>query len=503
MYKTTRLKRCRRCGKYVSDEQGMHIDPFGFLCHCCYGKCEVCGKLYMAGNAYTMTYNGEEVVTCGTCLYVCHVCHNAFKAEDMHDTPDGYKICNNCGVECSICHHHFKKESGGTYTNSGEPVCYMCEDRYTMPCPVCYDLVLIHRPDVDESIDWEAEEPCDPSTSTSCDTCYLHFCDRHRENHQHFTAAEIDLMYREPNCHDSGNYSQYIRNYTYVPTEHHFLTLGDEQDLFMGVELEVDKLCSQGLVCKPLAKSYPDIIYFKMDGSLSSLGLEIITMPATLNYHLASFPWPEIRRAVIKAGGSSHNAGTCGLHIHVNKNFFGDDSDECFRRLCFGKLAYLFQKFWLEMAVFARRTSFKYCSRPNLYNQFMPYYIDKRKAAFYYTDVQPHDGRYQAINLLKPPTVEFRLWRGTLKLTSLYATLEFTHALCHIAKNVSIMQLGRWRWQDLIDEAMRVRKYKNLPAYLGERKLIGIEHDNLIQCQTTMDEVIRFNQQTQEEELCA
>ena len=57
-------------------------------------------------------------------------------------------------------------------------------------------------------------------------------------------------------------------------------------------------------------------------GSLED-GLEIVTHPMSLDYQRTHMPWEALCRKAISLGYLSHRAGTCGLHVHVSRDAFG------------------------------------------------------------------------------------------------------------------------------------------------------------------------------------
>ncbi len=63
-------------------------------------------------------------------------------------------------------------------------------------------------------------------------------------------------------------------------------------------------------------------IYCKHDGSLED-GFEIVTHPMSLEYHEKHMPWAAVLQEAVSMGYRSHQAGTCGLHIHVSRSAFG------------------------------------------------------------------------------------------------------------------------------------------------------------------------------------
>ena len=81
-------------------------------------------------------------------------------------------------------------------------------------------------------------------------------------------------------------------------------------------------------------------------------------------------------------------------------------------------------------------------------------------------------GRYVAVNLQNSETVEFRLFNGSLKLNTIYATLQFVSNLCLYAKNKSVDDVLASQWNDICN----YQKYDELTAYLHERGLDSVPH---------------------------
>ena len=72
-------------------------------------------------------------------------------------------------------------------------------------------------------------------------------------------------------------------------------------------------------------------------------------------------------------------------------------------------------------------------------------------------------------NLQNSATIEFRMYRGTLKLNTLLATLQFTDGLCRFAKEHSIDDVYDVSWDEFINDD--VFDYDELRNYLPERSL--------------------------------
>lgn len=232
----------------------------------------------------------------------------------------------------------------------------------------------------------------------------------------------------------------------------------------MGVELEVDDGGKDsGNARKILAvfNQSAEYGYIKSDGSLDD-GLELVTHPCTLKAHLQEVPWEETLEKIRSLGYFSHQASTCGLHVHVNRSFFGNTCAQQDERI--GHVLYLFERFWQELLRFSRRTQRQ---------------VEQWAARYGYKDTgreilehakKSYQGRYTCVNLTNANTIEFRIFRGTLKYNTLIATLQFVEKLCSAAISLSQEELQALSWSDLM-LGIREQQYPELVRYLKERRL--------------------------------
>ena len=80
-------------------------------------------------------------------------------------------------------------------------------------------------------------------------------------------------------------------------------------------------------------------------------------------------------------------------------------------------------------------------------------------------------GKYTAVNLTNSETVELRLFRGTLKLNTLKATLQFVNHLCEVALSLHDTDLQDMSWFDfleLISEPEFIQYLKERRLYVNE-----------------------------------
>ena len=55
-------------------------------------------------------------------------------------------------------------------------------------------------------------------------------------------------------------------------------------------------------------------------------------------------------------GYRSHQTSTCGLHVHVNRNAFGDNQTE--QEDVISRILFFVEKHWNELFTFSRRSSY-------------------------------------------------------------------------------------------------------------------------------------------------
>lgn len=148
--------------------------------------------------------------------------------------------------------------------------------------------------------------------------------------------------------------------------------------------------------------------YFERDGSIGT-GFELITQPAGLDVHrekLALF----LNDNNIKRGMRSHEGGRCGFHVHVGREYVTQSQ------------IYRVQSFLNDVRnealirSIARRYSGGYCRIKHEMAKFSPHNKNTGE-------------RYEALNVQNAKTIEFRIFRGSLRYESIMAALEFCNAV--------------------------------------------------------------------------
>ena len=332
---------------------------------------------------------------------------------------DGHRLCGAClareTVVCSHCGTRlWAEDNAGTLSL---PLCADCyEESYTTCCE-CGRIISVYDACC---LDDDGEEPC-------CPQCF------------------------------SRRSKAIIHDYYYKPAPIFY----GEGPRYFGVELEIDQGGERPDYAERLlaiANRDAERLYIKHDGSISD-GFEAVTHPISLEYHLHTMPWAELLEEAARLGYRSHQTNTCGLHIHVSRKAFGETQAE--QDAAIGRVLFFIEKNWSELLRFSRRT---------------PQQLERWAARYGYRD-QPKEllehakyscpGRYVCLNLENADTIEFRIFRGTLNLNTVKATLQLTDRICTAAICLTDEEMRDLSWSGFVSAVTE----PELIRYLKERRL--------------------------------
>lgn len=261
-------------------------------------------------------------------------------------------------------------------------------------------------------------------------------------------------------CDNIGEYHSSKDELSHIPSSYD----NRKTKVYMGLELEMeihrdysrdDKagelLSSIGTYRDDEGDGY-NYAFCESDGSLD-YGFEMVTGWTGLDVH-------EKQLEFFKngfAGAKSHDTKTCGLHIHICKAdmstlhgakmiFFINDTNN-------HKL----------IKAIARRDASSYAKIKN-----------KKEDTSWLKDSKNFDDRlrnlnqdrYEALNFRNAKTIEFRLFKGTLKYESIMACLEFTYATWFFTRDASVSELTTEKFLEFICKSENLADTKYLRAYL-------------------------------------
>lgn len=382
-------------------------------------KCTFCGAV----SADTQQTVDDELI-CPDCLdegnvVPCRECNELTPRHDFTTTHDGVQLCPFCFVHhthrCLNCANTYYSGRFIWLDSSSRALCRYCAERGDyFVCGGCYAWHLVEEQYIDDDLPY-------------CENCY---------------SARLNI----------------IHNYSYKP-HHSFYGQGP---LFLGVELEVESgPQDREITAERIARKG---IYLKEDATIED-GFEIVSHPASLDYHLYDFGWDNILQTLRNDGFTSHNADACGLHVHLSRLAFGKSNRE--RKINIFKLILIIERFWNEMLRFSRRTEEQIGEYARRYlNAYEELSFDSISVNAVVTD-----SRFMAVNIQNFDTIELRLWRGTLIQETFFATLQFSQFLVNSVVSLTLEEVQDLTWNKLmamIDET----DYQELKDYLKRRHLI-------------------------------
>ena len=273
----------------------------------------------------------------------------------------------------------------------------------------------------------------------------------HESNGQYYSFQEDSYDDDDDNDDEPSNLLSYSTNVLRHVEPDASIKSSPFGNFTMGVELEMCSGRNMSMreaiddVRSELGESY---CVCKSDGSLPGDGFEVVTAPRGLDEHIKRFKaWD------VNSSYRAWNAGTCGLHVHVDSRaftpmtlgkflmFINDDNNADFIRSLAGRHPKTDSQ--------ARH----YCASDDQSLLANPKTAVKGKDASRYRMVNVCNMDRKEMNRLgidhykfdtsgrKFNTVELRIFRASLKKERLLAQIEFTHAAVMFVRSASYRDL--------------------------------------------------------------
>ena len=353
--------------------------------------------------------------------------HNEFSfisMEKLEELKEDYNIEYSSFEDCYVNKNTSDYGYHGTDLLTGrtikaEPYIY-CEDTEDYQ-PKSYTVYL---EDTSEYVSKDYDYyKCD-----ECGDCFSSSYEMHHRNGKYYCDycwEDMDPVIYDYHCYHDGYYPR---------------SLARESPLFMGFELEVDNVRG----------NYDDLAASVLDGDMDgtlhceedcTVAFEFISQPCTLEYHKNQH-YNDWFFSELDGNCESHDAGTCGLHVHVNKSFFDDRGYDRLKTILFFFKDELFQ--------FSRRQCWDYG-----YSDFGEK-IGKSSVTMHKAKNTKEYGHSTWFNENNSSTYEFRFFRGTLRYETFMASLELVHNICIAA--MSNTDVITW---DLLLDGDYCREYSN------------------------------------------
>jgi hypothetical protein len=307
-------------------------------------------------------------------------------------------------------------------------------------------------------------------------------CDNCRDDNYHYSDYHdcyVDDDYESENDDNGyeniGEYHSSSDNLGHIPSKYDNRT----PRVLLGLELEMEIKSGFGLderAGELLAhvSDYRDAendrytyALCEGDGSLDN-GFEMVTAYTGLDVHKEQLQFFKEKFE----GASSHNTSTCGLHIHICKAdmstlhackmvfFINDEANQ--------KLVYALAR--RDSSSFSKihdKKSDKHWLKDAM--QAGKRVEDNNKLQKQYQIRNLNMDRYEALNFKNDKTIEFRLFKGTLKYQTIMACLEFTYATWFFCKDASQTELTTAKFLEFICKPENRMDTRFLRTYLKEK----------------------------------
>ena len=404
-------------------EDGRWADEAEVIC------CNACGKVRLISESERY---GDSLY-CPDCLMVCPNCGDKFwQPEDERVVVEEYEeaICPDCQengdyVCCEEC-GQWVSEDDAFRTVEDKWICRDCRNRNYVLCHGCGRYVFYGDAFNDCRENFYCDD-CYGEYTFMCDACGEVFPDREmnvRDGDHLCDSCYEDANENDEDDDDEDDEGRHEYDYKLSPMvyllgsgEQAFQVVPDERQTMFGLEIEMEMSnegSSLNLHRLKELMNEPEMLY-KRDGSLER-GVECVTAPMTMKYINETFKndIKKFTKLATEMGYRSHDTSTCGLHIHTSQWAY-DSKHHAVRTARFINSS----ECWPFVELFSRRKSWRYCQRC--------------------TGDPQNAGKYTAVNLENMRhnglgTIEFRIFRGTLKWTSIMAAIQFCDLAIEVAR---------------------------------------------------------------------
>lgn len=271
----------------------------------------------------------------------------------------------------------------------------------------------------------------------------------------------------DPEYEHIGSYHSSKRNLGHIPSSYDMRS----PRVLLGLELEIEvsddyDKDTRAKVLLDGMSDYKDedgirhtYCLMEEDGSLDN-GFEMVTAYTGLDVHKAQLQYFKNKTA----GLTSHNTSTCGLHVHVCKSSM--------TTLHGAKLVLFINDPANSKLVrdIARRTDSSYSRIKNKQDDKSWLKDSVHSSSDKSAQLQRLNAdRYEALNFKNEKTIEFRLFKGTLKYETMIACLEFSFACWHFTASASASELTTGKFLEFICMPEHRKDTRFLRAYLKEK----------------------------------
>lgn len=374
-------------------------------------------------------YDGEDFLE-------CYDCGDIVERDNATQVASGKYVCEDCldnYMYCERCGEYHPNEDIVRIEDIDEYWCDNCAERYATRCSDCGDWVKN-----DYSTTYDGRYICRNCLEDYyiCDNCgYL-------VHYEYVIDNDNDYHYC-PNCEHCVE-KKWVRSYHNNPIRvcNH---LPDEvTNKYIGCEIETERGDYDERVETTVRHGQEeDFIYQMKDGSLDDDGIECITQPMSKKF-FDQFNFEDWFKDLREAGARSHDTENCGLHIHLSREWLGEDKER--QDIICGICVEVMSEFKSKLNKFARRSSERWAS----YDEIEESKTFKEKVENAQKKGAEKYSRYRALNRLNRHTIEFRIFKGTLNPETFRASVEMCIRLVEFSKWIYNHKRKDYNWYDFL-----------------------------------------------------
>lgn len=384
--------------------------------------------------------------------YICDDCGEFHKEEYI------FNVNGNGGRTLHICEHCIDDSSSYFYcddceewyttadyyyyiTEDDRKICQYCRDNY-VECHECGSLVHINN-------------------SQYCEECDEYFCD---------------------NCWDEHYHSDGLLDYhSFRDWQPHKTEDEPEPDFYIGHELEMDYGSDRREAIQLISNNLNGICMH--DGSLSDeKGLEFISHPLSYNYMLSlENDYRNAFRILTQdLNYKSHETDDCGLHFHVTRPGNPDIID---------RIILFMETYKDEIIRLSRRTQSEIDSWCKFLSDRLYDVKEKELKSLYFIKKNKETSlRYMALNLTNANTIEFRIFKGTLKYETFMADFEFVYNLMTLCSDIDI-PVSEITWERVVSMGKFLPQYANEHNLHTDKIIVDYSQELIIESNRIKDEL--------------
>lgn len=328
---------------------------------------------------------------------------------DIENDIETTICCDNCG-DC------FEEDSLVEF--DGKLWCEGCQAENLAVCYNCGDIIYVNHVEYSELTREDYCRDCYHDMFFWCESC-------DQEHHRDDYAGDGLCC----GCYEDDGGDRHVH-------WRHYKLPGETTKLYYGIELEVGSFEDDGPDVRRYIRDRVDTSFFaiKDDGSIYEGdgirgGAEVVSHPATYNYLMNNkHLWNTVLGCTDNAI-YSYKLNTCGIHIHVSRDYFTKDHLERLLRMVYLQPAFtrlISQRKGYQLNQWAKLNTVWAGGKRVKPTK----HVLKDKA----NENRPNNDRYEAVNLTNYDTIEFRLFRGTMSKTAFWKNLEYVHALIEFTR---------------------------------------------------------------------